>query len=397
MPSLSMLPRLRDYRSCRVSSFDRSGGNHDWIDIQPGETRAIFDVAGPGVIRHIWCTMLFPNDDYLRRVSLRFYWDGCAEPSVECPIGDFFGIGHGIRKTFSTAMLSMSPQDGRAFNSWWPMPFRAAARIELVNPTADTFPFYFYVDYESLSSPTSLDGLGYFHVQWRRENPTVGWGAEHEALRKQDWKQWSQKTWHGGDPRSLNTHGAGNYVMLETRGDGIYCGAHLNIDVFERQKNDWYGEGDDMVWIDDDLADSQQALRDWQSQDPADPREATARFVSPRMTTLAPARLPRLHGTGTEDWCNTAFGPSDEFTGPYHGILLYNGSEEWKWKGKQSIYRYYIEDSIRFRRAILATIEHGHANKLSNDYSSTAYYYLASPQRGGPALPPVEERLPRTS
>ena len=41
------------------------------------------------------------------------------------------------------------------------------------------------------------------------------------------------------------------------------------------------------------------------------------------------------------------------------------------------------------------SIEHGHANKLSNDYASTAYYYLSDPRRGGPALLPVEERLPR--
>ena len=76
-------------------------------------------------------------------------------------------------------------------------------------------------------------------------------------------------------------------------------------------------------------------------------------------------------------------------------MLLYSGGEAWKWRGKQTIYRYYIEDPIRFRTAILATIEHGHANKLGNDYSSTAYYYLSRPARGGPALPGVKKRLPR--
>lgn len=59
------------------------------------------------------------------------------------------------------------------------------------------------------------------------------------------------------------------------------------------------------------------------------------------------------------------------------------------------MYRYYIEDPIRFRKSIRVTIEHGHANSLSNDYSSTAYYYLSKPKRGGPKLPPVEMRLPR--
>lgn len=406
---LSSLSRFRDYRSRRVASQDPTGGNHDWIDIQPGETRTFARLAGPGCVRHIWCTMLFPSDDFFRRIVLRIFWDDCDEPSVECPIGDFFGLGHGMRKNFSTAVLSMSPQDGRAFNSWWPMPFRRAARFELENPTAEKFPFYFYVDYEEYAATNALDGHGYFHVQWRRENPTGGWGEEYEELRKQDWNAWARKTWYGEDPRGLNQDGRENYVILEAEGDGIYCGAHLDIDIFERQKNDWYGEGDDMVFIDDDLSDGRaqgaEAKSSGGAPSPAslqNPRSklenAASEFVpysTPRFTTLTPIRPPTLHGTGTEDWCNTAFGPYTEFVGPYHGILLYTGTEEWKWRGKQSIYRYYVEDPIRFRRAILATIEHGHANKLSNDYSSTAYYYLVQPRRGGPPLPPVAARLPR--
>ncbi len=59
------------------------------------------------------------------------------------------------------------------------------------------------------------------------------------------------------------------------------------------------------------------------------------------------------------------------------------------------MYRYYIEDPIRFRKSIKVTIEHGHANSLNNDYSSTAYYYASKPKRGGPKLPPVERKLPR--
>jgi len=430
----SGLPALRDYRSRRVSSFDRSGGNRDWYDIEPGQTRVIAELDGPGCIRHMWCTMLFKDDAHLRRVVLRMFWDDCAEPSVECPIGDFFGLGHALRKNFHTAVLSMSPQDGRGFNSWWPMPFRRWARVEIDNRDGvEKFPFYFYVDYEQYDTPAALDAMGFFHVQWRRENPTVGWGEEYEELRRQQWQKWAEKTWHGGDPRSLNTSGADNYIILEALGDGIYCGAHLDIDIFERQKNDWYGEGDDMVWIDDDLADEsdgatrrpkdggkrkgRQARRQAGTKgrdrasgigdqgsdgsDPATQRRSddgagpVGQFVTPRCTSLRPVRPPTLHGTGTEDWCNTAFGPHTEWVGPYHGILLYSGTDEWKWRGKQSIYRYYVLDPIRFRRCILATIEHGHANKLSNDYSSTAYYYLSRPRRGGPALPTVEQRLPR--
>jgi len=359
MTGLAGLPRLRDYQSKRVSSYDRTGGNRDWVDIEGGKVMTLADIPGPACIRHIWMTMWFEQDDYLRRVLLRFYWDDCEEPSVECPIGDFFGLGHARRKNFTTAVLQMSPEDGRGFNSYWPMPFDRAARIEVENPGEHPFPLYFYVDYEAYQTPDALDGHGYFHAQWRRENPTTGWGDEYDELRKTDPGKWREKLYYGGDPRSLNRSSEHNYVILNAEGNGIYCGAHLDVDVFERQKNDWFGEGDDMILIDGES---------WP---------------------------PSLHGTGTEDWYNCAFCPTQEYTAPYHGVLLYSGTDEWKWKGKQSVYRYHIEDPIRFCQSIHVSVEHGHANKLSNDYSSTAYYYLSTPKRGGPSLPPVEQRLPR--
>jgi len=362
MTGLAGLPLLRDYRSKRVSSFDPTGGNRDWVDVAPGKTRTVAAIAGAGCIRHIWMTMHFlEQDDHLRRVLLRCYWDGQSAPSVECPIGDFFGLGHARRKNFVTAVLQMSPADGRGFNCYWPMPFRQGARIECVNEGTIKFPLYFYIDYEAYDSPAPLAGQGYFHTQWRRENPTAGWGDEHAALKRlpDDGATWRKMMYEGGDARSLNTTGADNYVILDAAGSGVYCGAHLDVDVFQRQKNDWFGEGDDMIFIDGEP---------WP---------------------------PSIHGTGTEDWHNCAFCPSVEHQAPYHGVLLYSGTKEWKWKGKQSVYRYHVEDPIRFYRSIRVTIEHGHANKLANDYASTAYYYLETPQRGGPPLPPVEQRLPR--
>ncbi len=358
---LAALPLLREYESKRVSSYDRTGGNSDWMEMPGGATKTVADIPGPACIRHIWMTMFFADEDYHRRVILRFFWDGCAEPSVECPIGDFFGLGHAKRKNFVTAVLQMSPQDGRGFNCYWPMPFRRSCRIEVENPATERFPLYFYVDYEAYAGDGALQGQGYFHVQWRRENPTQGWGEEYDHLTVDEQKRadWRRMLYEGGDPRSLNLSNKDNYVILDAKGDGIYCGAHLDIDVFARQKNDWYGEGDDMIFIDGEP---------WP---------------------------PSLHGTGTEDWFNCAFSPTQEYAAPYHGVLLYNGTPGWKWKGKQSAYRYHIEDPIRFRKSIHVSIEHGHANKLSNDYSSTAYYYLSEPARGGPPLPPVEERLPR--
>ena len=357
---LAQLPKLRDYRSRRVSSYDVTGGNHDWTDIQAGKEQQIADIAGPGCIKHIWMTIGGPEgalpDAYPRRIVLKMFWEDSAQPSVECPIGDFFGLGHGILKDFTSVPLQLSPQEGKAMNCWWAMPFNRRARIAILNECDKAIGVYFYIDYEAY--PAAQDDITYFHVQWRRENPTQGWGDEYGRIK--GGPDGNMNTmWQGGDPRSLNTTGDGNYVMLDAEGDGIYCGAHLDVDVFERQKHDWYGEGDDMIFIDGEP---------WP---------------------------PSLHGTGTEDWFNCAFCPSTEYNAPFHGIILYNGTKEWPWQGKQSVYRYHIQDPIRFRRSIRATIEHGHANKLFNDYSSTAYYYLTTPKRGGPPLPPMADCLPR--
>lgn len=347
--SLAFLPKLRNYRSCRVSSYDRSGGNEDYWTIEAGEKKVIAEIDGPSCIKHIWMTLGLPSENYLRKVILRFYWEGLREPSVECPIGDFFGLGHGIRRNFVSLPLQMSPQDGKGFNSWWPMPFRKHATIEVENQGEEAYRHYFYIDYEKYDSEEEVDGLAYFHVQWRREADTKGWAFE-SGLSIEEARE---------DPRYYNRDGKHNYVILEAEGNGIYCGAHLDIDCFQRNPEDWYGEGDDMIFIDGEL---------WP---------------------------PSIRGTGTEDWFNCAYCPTQEYNAPYHGIILYSGNPEWRWKGKQTVYRYYIEDPIRFRKSIKVTIEHGHANTLSNDYSSTAYFYLSEPKRGGAEIPPVEERLPR--
>jgi hypothetical protein len=346
--ALSSLPKLRDYTSHRVSSYDRGGGNLDFWGIDPNTTRVFAEIEGPACIKHIWMTMGVPNDDYCRRVLIRMYWDDCAEPSVECPIGDFFGIGHGIRKNFVSAPLQMSPENGQGFNCWFPMPFRKNARIEVENQGPEPYWHWFYIDYEKYPSVASLEDQCYFHAQWRREDDTNGWA---DGLPK-DYNA-------GADPRFFNTTGEGNYVVLEATGNGVFCGAHLDIDCFRRNRNDWFGEGDDMIFIDGEPF------------------------------------PPSIHGTGTEDWYNCAMCPTQEYNSPYIGITKYSGNENWRWKGKNSVYRYHIEDPIRFRKSILFSIEHGSGNKLSNDYSSTAYYYLDKPQKGGPDMLPVEKRLPR--
>ena len=328
-----------------------------------GEKSPLADIDGPGCIKHIWVTLAGTHDDYLRRVVMRFYWDGLADPSVECPIGDFFRMGHGMRKNFVSLPLQMSPQDGRGFNSWWQMPFKYKGVVEIENQGVDTVQIFYYVDYECYNSTAVVEDHAYFHVQWRWEAETDGW-AYNKGL---EW--WSNYDAIESDPRYCNKSDEENYLIMEAEGNGIYCGAHLDIDCFKRNSPDWWGEGDDMVFIDGE------------------------------------AWPPSLKGPGTEDWFHCGHAPRQEYNAPYHGIILYSGwqvyqirydeARHWPYKGKQTVYRYYIEDPFRFRQSIRASIEHGNANMQSFDYASTAYYYLSDPKRGGPPILPVEHRLPR--
>jgi len=361
--SLANLARIRDYRSRRLSSWDRRGGNMDALLIAPGARAVLGEIQGAGCVRHIWITMMSvpPERDELRQTVLRMFWDGEESPSVEAPLGDFFGVGFGLRRNFVSLPLQMSPQEGAAFNCWFPMPFANGARFEIENQGEQQRIFFFYIDYEEHRSVDA--DLGRFHAWWNRTNPTAGTAREQGYTRRDygydDQRPVGAGNGLGGPWQQPNLTGDRNYVILDTRGRGHYVGCNLNIDVFERQVNDWYGEGDDMIFIDDEP---------WP---------------------------PRLHGTGTEDYFNTAFCPKQEYAAPYHGITVYSGNEAWPWGGKNSLYRFHIEDPIRFDRSIRVTIETGHNNSLANDYSSTAYWYQVGRTAPLRPLPPVAMRIPR--
>lgn len=340
---LAGLPVLTDTTSRRASSWDLTGGNDDRLHVGAGQTALLAEIEGPGVVRHVWMTIASPDTAHLRKLVLRAYWDGEDRPSVEVPVGDFFGLGHGLTRNFWSLPLQMSPEDGRALNCWFPMPFRDA-RIEIVNETDDEALVYYYIDYELTGEDDAR--LGRFHAQWRRQNPCDG--ISDEGMDNREFQ-------FGG----VNPTGDGNYVLLEAEGHGHYVGCVLSIDNLRGAPEgtfDWYGEGDDMIFVDGEPF------------------------------------PPSLHGTGTEDYFNTAWCPTQTYSSPYHGIVLAGGEN---WSGKIGLYRFHVEDPVRFQRSIRVTIEHGHANRRSDDYASTAYWYQAEPHLGFPLLPAVSERLPR--
>lgn len=212
-PSLSTLDRPLDFQAMRASSFDANweNGNADARPIPPGQALTIADLKGPGRIAHIWFTIAAEDPLYPRSMVLRIYWDGEQEPSVEAPIGDFFAMGHGVKQNLTSLPVAIS-SDGRAYNCYWPMPFRKSARITVTNDAdKPVHALYYQVDWQKL--PSLPAGTPYFHAQYRQETPC----------------------------------GPDDYLLLDTVGKGHYVGTVLSV---WHRENSWFGEGDDRFYID---------------------------------------------------------------------------------------------------------------------------------------------------
>jgi len=138
--------RLRSYKTRRSSSWDRSGGNGDSVPVEPGATATVFEEKGAGVITHIWFTIASPDPHHLKNLVLRAWWDGEASPSIETPIGDFFGLGLGEYFTYQSELLAVASV--KALNAYFKMPYASGAKITVSNEgPVKTDALYFAVDY----------------------------------------------------------------------------------------------------------------------------------------------------------------------------------------------------------------------------------------------------------
>lgn len=369
------LPRLRQAHTRRFSSYDRTGGNDDRLHIAPGDTVTIAETEGAGIVTHIWVTIDCASPHFLRTITLRAYWDGEQEPSIECPIGDFFGMGHAQTRNYASLPMQMSPQDGKAFNCYFPMPFEAGMRFTVTSQCDREVLFYYYLDFEAHEALEP--GLGRFHAQWRR---TV-----HPAIDEQGMS--NEEVLFGG----VNTDGRDNHIILEAQGHGHYVGCLLSVYSLRRSKDwDWYGEGDDMIFIDGEPGLAVPDVR--RVKQIATEPDAPVLEQRPESSAGAnDAWPPTLHGTGTEDYFNTAWCPTQAYAAPYHGIIAAGGPN---WTEPVTLYRWHIEDPVVFQRSIRVTIEHGHANRRGDEYASVACWYQAEPHAAFPELPDVAERLP---
>jgi hypothetical protein len=178
-----------------------------FIHIQAGETITIAEIEGPGAIQQIWMT---PTGNW-RYSIIRFYWDDEKEPSIECPVGDFFASAYNEYAQLSSLAVCVNP--GSAFNCYWKMPFRKKARITMENIDAHSMRLYYQINYTLTEVP---EDEAYLHAQFRRSNPTSG---------------------------SLHT------LVDGIKGKGHYVGTYI---AWRLHNNGWWGEGEIKFYMDGD-------------------------------------------------------------------------------------------------------------------------------------------------
>ncbi len=181
-----------------------------FVRIEPGETFEMADIQGSGAIQQIWMT---PAGNW-RFAILRIYWDDQEQPSVECPVGDFFAMGWGSYAPLSSLAVCVNP--GSAFNCYWEMPFRKRCRMTMTNLADDRMSLYYQINYTLTDVP---DDAAYFHAQFRRVNP-----LPYKEV----------------------------YTILDgVKGQGHYVGTYMAWGV---NNSGWWGEGEIKFYMDGDVA-----------------------------------------------------------------------------------------------------------------------------------------------
>jgi hypothetical protein len=205
------------WRLADLPSFYDAG----WPTLREGKWNTLFQSEGPGMIAHIWCAFP-PRDTGLgRRTLVRMFWDGEAEPSVEAPLTDFFGVPFGYSGAechLASRYLVVAPTD--ALNCYFPMPYAKSARIEVLPEQVESGGgLYFQLDYYRFAAelPPHYRDVR-FHAQYRFENPCEEYGR--------------------------------NYLFLDAKGTGALVGATFGIESQPSPADAWFHGGGDSIFVD---------------------------------------------------------------------------------------------------------------------------------------------------
>ena len=315
--------------------------------IPQGETVTMADVEGCGVIQHIWISI--PDKTaagrfVLRDLVLRMYWDNESEPSVECPIGDFFLNGFGRNYVVNSLPIAVNPKIG--MNCFLPMPFRKGARITLENQHAgDVRGLYFQIDYVLLDELPA--DTAYLHAQWRRERITQ----------------------LGRD-----------FVMLDNvKGQGHYVGTCFELSALERY---WWGEGEIKFYIDGDEA------------------------YPTQCSTGTEDYFGGSHSFGGE-LDERGYMLEKTFCTPFMGYPFYSRDDIFHndifnrdVPPMRSFYRWHLMDPVLFKENLRVEMQQIGCREdglyeRQDDVASVCYWYQTEPHNSFPKLPQVTDRWPR--
>jgi len=299
-----------------------------YVRIKPGETFTMAEINGPGAIQHIWMT---PTGNW-RFSILRIYWDDETEPSVECPVGDFFGMGWGSFSQLTSLAICVNP--GSAFNCYWSMPFRKKCRITMENINdSDQMTLYYQVDYTLTEVPADA---GYFHAQFRRSNPNA----------------------------------SSDYTIADgIKGKGHYVGVYMAWGV---HNNGWWGEGEIKFFLDGD------------TKFPTICGTGTEDYFCGSYD----------FDTSKKNEAGVVETNYTEFCTPYAGLhQVIKGDGHYSVMQRFGLYRWHIMDPVRFDKDLRITIQDlgwrkgGRYLKQQSDISSTCFWYQAEPHAKFPVLP----------
>ncbi|MES2427535.1 MAG: glycoside hydrolase family 172 protein [Bacteroidota bacterium] len=302
-----------------------------YIIINPGETITIAEMEGPGAIQHIWMT---PTGNW-RLSILRMYWDDEKEPSVEAPVGAFFGMGWNAYSPLNSLPITVNP--GSAFNSYWKMPFHKKCRITMENIDDRAMSLYYQVDY---TLTKVADNEGYFHAQFRKSTPK---------------------------DNSVYT------ILDGVKGKGQYVGVYLGVDV---NNNGWWGEGEIKFYMDGD--------------------DKFATIVGTGTEDYFCGSYDfdthKKNAAGLDEVNYT------EFSTPYTGMpQVIKGDGHYQIRQRFGLYRWHIQDPIRFEKDLKVTIQDlgwksgGRYLAQHSDFVSVAFWYQSGPHGAYPKLPSKDE------
>jgi hypothetical protein len=302
-----------------------------FVVINPKQSFTLAEITGPGAIQHIWMT---PTGNW-RYSIIRFYWDDETTPSVEVPVGDFFGMGWGKYSHLNSLAVTVNP--GSAFNCYWPMPFRKKCKITLENIADESMRIYYQVDYTLTDVP---DDAAYFHAAFRRVNPTKD----------------------------------GVFTMVDNiKGKGHYVGTYV---AWEVNNNGWWGEGEIKFYMDGD------------TKFPTINGTGTEDYFCGSYDF--DTRKKNEAGVEIVDYT--------EFSTAYAGLhQVIDGDGHYDVMQRFGMYRWHIVDPVRFEKNLKITIQDlgwktgGRYLVQRSDIAATVFWYQTEPHTAFQALPSRDE------